>query len=72
MPVVSLEPLDKESIPDAWCVAFGNAYNAEERVIACGYDNGDLKIFDLKKNALIWDTNLKNGVCGLEFDRKDI
>ena len=20
----------------------------------------------------MWDTNLKNGVCGVEFDRKDI
>lgn len=41
-------------------------------MIAAGYDNGDLKLFDLKQNSLIWDTNLKNGVCGLEFDRKDI
>ncbi len=41
-------------------------------MLASGYDNGDLKLFDLKKNELIWDTNLKNGVCGIEFDRKDI
>lgn len=40
--------------------------------IAAGYDNGDLKIFDLKTNCLRWDTNLKNGICGLEFDRPDI
>jgi hypothetical protein len=64
--------MDKELVPDAWCVGFGNAYNNDERVISCGYDNGDLKFFDLKKNQLIWDTNLKNGICGLEFDRKDI
>ena len=35
-------------------------------------ENQILKIFDLCKNELLWDTNLKNGVCGLEFDRKDI
>jgi len=29
---------------------FGNAYNNEERHIASGYDNGDLKFFDLKTN----------------------
>ena len=52
--------------------SFGNSYNTEERVIAAGYDNGDLKIFDLRQNVLLWDTNLKNAVCGLEFDRKDI
>jgi len=59
-------------VPDCWDVKFGNSYNADERVIAAGYDNGDLKIFDLNKNELLWDTNLNNGVCGLEFDRKDI
>ena len=26
----------------------------------------------MKTNMLLWETNLKNGVCGLEFDRKDI
>ncbi len=40
--------------------------------MAAGYDNGDLKWFDLKTNQLTWETNLKNGICGLEFDRKDI
>ena len=58
--------------PDCWNVAFGNSYNTEERVIAAGYDNGDVKVFDLKTNCLRWDTNLKNGICGLEFDRPDI
>jgi len=52
--------------------SFGNAHNNEQRVVAAGYDNGDVKIFDLKNQIFIWDTNLKNGVCGLEFDRKDI
>ena len=41
-------------------------------MIAAGYDNGDVKLFDMRQNSLIWDTNLKNGVCGIEFDRKDI
>lgn len=36
-----------------------------------GYDNGDIKMFDLRKNQLVWDHNLPNGVCGLQFDRKD-
>jgi WD40 repeat protein len=50
-PVLSLEPIEKEpSVPDAWCVGFGNSYNNDERMIAAGYDNGDLKYFDLKTN----------------------
>jgi WD40 repeat protein len=71
--IVSLEPAEKSEVfPDCWAVCFGNNYNTEERVLAAGYDNGDLKIFDLRQNMLLWDTNLKNAVCGLEFDRKDI
>ena len=34
-----------------------------------GYDNGDVKLFDLRTNCLRWDTNVSNGVCGIEFDR---
>ena len=40
--------------------------------MAAGYDNGDVKLFDLRTNCLRWDTNVANGVCGLEFDRPDI
>lgn len=47
----------------ALCDEFsGHAYNAHDRCIAAGYDNGDIKLFDLKKMALRWETNVKNGV----------
>jgi len=71
---LALEPTlaEGEIKPDCWTVAFGNSYNNEERCIAAGYDNGDLKLFDLRSNSLRWDTNLMNGVCHIEFDRKDI
>jgi WD40 repeat protein len=36
------------------------------------YDNGDLKLFCLRTNRLLWETNVSNGVVGLQFDRKDI
>jgi len=57
---------------DCWAVAFGNTYNAEERIVAAGYDNGDLKIFDLRSLSVRWEATMKNGICGLEFDRRDI
>ena len=41
-------------------------------MIASGYDNGDVKILDLRSMSLLWEDNVKNGVCGMEFDRKDI
>ncbi|KMQ96723.1 wd repeat-containing protein 92-like protein [Lasius niger] len=71
-PVAVMEPKEGESRRDCWSVAFGNSYNSEERVVAAGYDNGDVKMFDLRAMTLKWESNLKNGVCGLEFDRGDI
>lgn len=71
-PVLSLEPVEKDPCPEAWCVGFGNSFADDERMIMAGYDNGDVKLFNMKSNMLEWETNLQNGVCGLEFDRKDI
>ena len=71
-PVVSLEPDEKEGARDCWTVCFGNSFNDEERVVCAGYDNGDVKMFDLRTNTIRWESNLGNGVVGLEFDRKDI
>ena len=38
-------------------------------MIAAGFDNGDIKMFDLKNMKLQWSTNVNNGVCSLQFDR---
>ena len=40
--------------------------------VSAGYDNGDVKMWDLRNMKLHWDTNVGNGVCGLEFDRANI
>uniref|UniRef100_A0A671T6S6 WD repeat-containing protein 92 n=1 Tax=Sinocyclocheilus anshuiensis TaxID=1608454 RepID=A0A671T6S6_9TELE len=50
----------------------GHAFNDQDRCVCAGYDNGDIKLFDLRNMALRWETNIKNGVCSVEFDRKDI
>ncbi len=57
---------------DCWAVAFGNSYNDEERCLLAGYDNGDVKLFDLRMNTVRWQANVGNGVCGVQFDRQDI
>jgi len=41
-------------------VAFGNSYNDEERCVLAGYDNGDVKMFDLRMNK----------VCGMDRSRR--
>ena len=40
--------------------------------MSAGYDNGDVKVWDLRSLSLYWGTNVGNGVCGLEWDRRDI
>ena len=40
----------------------GHVYSQEERCVCAGYDNGDLKMFDLRTMSVKWETNLKNGV----------
>lgn len=72
LPVATMQPEEGESPRDCWTVAFGNAYNADERCVCAGYDNGDIKMFDLRTMTVKWETNASNGVCGIEFDRKDI
>ncbi|TWW78388.1 dynein axonemal assembly factor 10 [Takifugu flavidus] len=71
-PVANMEPVEGETKRDCWTVAFGHAFNDEERCVCAGYDNGDIKLFDLRNMRLRWETNIKNGVCCVEFDRKNI
>ena len=71
--VMEFEPAPGEKVlPECWAVSFGNSYNNEERCVGLGYDNGDVKLYDLRTTTLKWETNLKNGICSIEFDRKDI
>ncbi|XP_007890464.1 dynein axonemal assembly factor 10 [Callorhinchus milii] len=71
-PVANMQPADGDTKRDCWTVAFGHAYNQQDRCVCAGYDNGDIKLFDLRSMSLRWETNIRNGVCCVEFDRKDI
>ena len=67
-----MKPSNNESIRDCWSVCFGNSYDSLNRMICAGYDNGDCKIFDLRMNKLFFECNVGNGICSLQFDRKNI
>jgi len=72
-PVLVLEPSEDSNVKrDVWAVAFGNSYNDQERCVAMGYDGGELKLVDLRYTKILWETNVKNGIVSLQFDRKDI
>lgn len=61
-PVANMSPAEGEDHRDCWTVAFGNAYMESERSVCAGYDNGDIKLFDLRTMSVRWEDNLKNGV----------
>lgn len=44
--------------------AVGNSFSDDERCIVAGYDNGDIKLFDLRANAIRYETNVANGKVG--------
>ena len=44
-----------------WLDSSGNAVD-EERCVAAGFDNGDIKLFDLRAMKLRWEHTLPNGV----------
>ncbi|KAH8027881.1 hypothetical protein HPB51_011111 [Rhipicephalus microplus] len=71
-PTVVMEPAPEQQKLDCWAVCFGNGYSAAERCVCAGYENGDIKLFDLRNLAVTWETCVKSGVCSLEFDQKSI
>ena len=72
-PVAAFEPpAGLEAVPDCWSVSFGDSHCDDDRSVLAGYDNGDVKLFDLRNGQVRWEKNVKNGVCAVEFDRKDI
>ena len=72
-PAILLEPkgIEKNN-PECWSVAYGGCFNREERNLGIGYDNGDIKIYDLRMDKLIYGENFKSGICSIEFDKKNI
>lgn len=61
-PVAKFVPAEGTTGRDCWCVVFGNSYNSEERIVCAGYDNGDIKMYDLKTMSVRWSKCVKNGV----------
>lgn len=70
-PVVNIEPNKQahDGPRDCWSVAFGNAYNNHDRCIAASFDNGDVKLFDLRRLKVLWETNVNHGICQMHFNR---
>lgn len=66
--VACMQPLNGNPTQDCWTVAFGNSSNSTSKIVAAGFDNGDIKIFDLRAMSIHWETHVSTGVCSLAFD----
>ncbi|KAI8065477.1 WD40-repeat-containing domain protein [Gongronella butleri] len=65
--VFSVASNDEHVKSEVWAVAFGT--HTTHRIIAIGYDNGYVRLFDLDAGAYLWETKLPDGVCSLAFDK---
>lgn len=79
--VVSImKSTNKSYCPDCWCVTAatnrsdthsGGLLPLSEFNICAGYENGDVKFFDMRNSIVKYAVNIQNGVCSIGFDRKD-
>ncbi len=65
-PVACIKPECDRMRRDAWALALN-----QDRTLVSGYDNGDVKMFDLRTMSAVWESEVPKGVCSLQFDRKD-
>ena len=68
--VLSVPPLAGST--DCWTVCFGTDHPNSDRVVVAGYETGLVRLIDLRVNKVRWEKDIKNGVCHVSFDRKDI
>ncbi|KAI8099874.1 WD40-repeat-containing domain protein [Halteromyces radiatus] len=56
---------------EVWAVAFGDWQQSSQRIIAIGYDNGIVRLLDISAAEFIWETDLGDGVCSIDFSKKE-
>ncbi|CAO3654020.1 unnamed protein product [Cunninghamella echinulata] len=66
--VFTIKTKNNETIKnEVWAVAFEKSQKSQQRLIAMGYDNGVVRLFDLTSGSYIWETNLGDGICSIDF-----
>lgn len=56
------------SSKDIWAVAYGQYKGS--RVVAVGYEDGDIKLFDIIGSKYLWTSQVKDGICSIEFSQQ--
>ncbi|KAG0292353.1 hypothetical protein BGZ98_002623 [Dissophora globulifera] len=69
-PISDMSPRKGQAGHDVWCVAMGSGPGADDLMIVSGHDNGDVRVMDLRMGRSVFETNVKHGVCAVEFDKR--
>lgn len=56
---------------EVWTVSMNTQSSSpDDLLVVAGYDNGDIRVLDLAAGKVLFETNVKHGVCSVEFDRR--
>lgn len=64
-PVVRMFPESGETRRDCWSVSHSGL---ETKLVCSGFDNGDIKVFDLKNLKILWETSVSKGVSNVTLN----
>ncbi|KAF8937911.1 hypothetical protein BGZ58_001936 [Dissophora ornata] len=73
-PISNMSPKRGHGGNDVWCIAMGGSGSgsgSDDLMVAIGYDNGDVRVMDIRLRQAVFETNVKHGVCAVEFDRRE-
>jgi len=65
-PTVRMFPENYQTKRDCWTVSH-SANQSTSTLVAAGFDNGDVKVFDLRAMKVLWETNVGRGVSHTTF-----
>lgn len=72
-PVCGISAIKKEDggsgSRDCWTVTFADGAVEDDRVICAGFDNGDIKLIDLRVLKERWSHNIGSGICKLNCEK---
>jgi len=61
-PTVRMLPDQMSARRDCWSVSHAGA---DRHIVAAGFDNGDVKVFDCRNMKILWETSVARGVSSL-------
>jgi len=67
-PTVKMLPESNSTKCDCWTVTHSGG---GLRLVSAGFDNGDVKVFDLRSTRVLWETNVSRGVSDINIVSDD-